>query len=501
MTHSARFPSLLLGSLAALAVAAGTVVAPATTSSAEASTISSFDAGNIITDADMFTYTTMPAGRIQAFLDEKVPACDAAAAAPCLKDFRADTFAIAGIGDSVVDRGCHDDLPARANQSAAEIIAAVAQACRVNPQVLIVTLQKEQGLVTSTSPTPGKYTIAMGYGCPDSAKCDSTYYGFYNQVYWAARAFQSYTRFPDSYNFRVGQTAQVQYSPTKSCGTKTVQIQNAATAALYNYTPYTPNDAAIAAGVGSVGDSCSSYGNRNFWGYYYAWFGPVEDQVPYFVKDASTKQIFLVIDGKRRPVESVKEKRGIALSVGISRSMATLSHTVVTQIGTVGKRALVPGTIVTASTGSSSLWLIDGLNSKRPISASRAVELTGSSKARVVEKSVLSKYSTDHRTVKLGLRVGNEYWVADHGILRPIDVTDVARYKKRFGFGTYDLSTINALTTGARIGALLKSGGQYYFVKDGRAKAITTTKYKQLVRAGYRAARSVDAYFLSQLKH
>src|SRR5690606_20979087 len=48
--------------------------------------------------------------------------------------------------------------------------------------------------------------------------------------------------------------------------------KNEATAALYNYTPYTPNAAALA-NLYTTGDSCSSYGNRNFWAFYTDWFG------------------------------------------------------------------------------------------------------------------------------------------------------------------------------------------------------------------------------------
>ena len=52
-------------------------------------------------------------------------------------------------------------------------------------------------------------------------------------------------------------------SPKVGCGGASVTIANQATAALYNYTPYQPNAASLAAYPGE-GDSCSSYGNRNF---------------------------------------------------------------------------------------------------------------------------------------------------------------------------------------------------------------------------------------------
>ena len=52
-------------------------------------------------------------------------------------------------------------------------------------------------------------------------------------------------------------------------------ISNQATASLYNYTPYQPNAASLAAGYGH-GRRCSSYGNRNFWIYFTDWFGSTQ---------------------------------------------------------------------------------------------------------------------------------------------------------------------------------------------------------------------------------
>jgi hypothetical protein len=148
----------------------------------------------------------------------------------------------------------------------------VGQACNVNPKALIVTLEKEQSLVDDDWPWPIQYRSAMGYGCPDTAACDSDYYGFFNQVYNAARQFKRYGRDANLFNYRANTTSFVGYNPQASCGGSNVFIQNAATAALYNYTPYQPNAAALNNMYGS-GDSCSAYGNRNFWRMYNDWFG------------------------------------------------------------------------------------------------------------------------------------------------------------------------------------------------------------------------------------
>lgn len=58
--------------------------------------------------------------------------------------------------------------------TAGQVIAASAQAYDINPQVLIVTLEKEQSLITGRESstycygTEHKYAAATGYGCPDS---------------------------------------------------------------------------------------------------------------------------------------------------------------------------------------------------------------------------------------------------------------------------------------------------------------------------------------------
>ncbi|CAB4869985.1 unannotated protein [freshwater metagenome] len=139
--------------------------------------------------------------------------------------------------------------------------------------MILVLLQKEQGLITNFNPTADKLKIATGYACPDTAPCDAKYFGFYNQVYSAASQLKRYTEPASSfYNSKpVGVRSPILLHPNARCGTKLVKIKNLATHALYIYTPYTPNDAALANLTG-IGDSCSSYGNSNFWEYYSYWF-------------------------------------------------------------------------------------------------------------------------------------------------------------------------------------------------------------------------------------
>ncbi|HEU5187047.1 MAG TPA: hypothetical protein VFT87_00945, partial [Candidatus Saccharimonadales bacterium] len=102
--------------------------------------------------------------------------------------------------------------------------------------------------------------------------CDSQYYGFYNQIQNAARQFRRYATYPNDYNHVAGRNNSVRFNPQTVCGSSTVYIENTATASLYNYTPYQPNQAALNNLYGT-GDACSAYGNRNFWRDFNNWFG------------------------------------------------------------------------------------------------------------------------------------------------------------------------------------------------------------------------------------
>lgn len=161
--------------------------------------------------------------------------------------------------------------------SAAQIIWNAAQAYNISPKVLLTVLQKESAgpLVTDDWPFKSQYTYAMGAHCPDSTGCDPNYAGFSLQIYESAALFRYYLNNMTQpwWPYRKLGNNSIAYHPSASCGSSTVTIMSYATAALYTYTPYQPNAAALANMYGS-GDSCSAYGNRNFWRMYNDWFGP-----------------------------------------------------------------------------------------------------------------------------------------------------------------------------------------------------------------------------------
>ncbi|MCL1929978.1 hypothetical protein FWF93_02485 [Candidatus Saccharibacteria bacterium] len=240
-----------------------------------------FNAGNIMSDYVMTNKNSMSETQIQTFLNSKV-SCDHW-----------------GVKKSELGEGTRAQyaqnrgwpLPFEClntykqdGETAAHIIWQAAQDYNINPQVLIVLLQKEQSLVTDEWPGPHQYRAATGYGCPDTAACDSQYYGFKNQVRNAAKFFNAYQTgntawyklvWPDNNYTGVWRqfTYNIKWHPDNSCGASPVWIENRATASLYSYTPYRPNAAALNAGYGLSSEYCSSYGNRNFYLYFTDWFG------------------------------------------------------------------------------------------------------------------------------------------------------------------------------------------------------------------------------------
>ncbi|MFF1572037.1 hypothetical protein ACFVWR_04765 [Leifsonia sp. NPDC058292] len=220
-----------------------------------------FDPADIISDDSFFNPNAMTAADIQEFLEDRtcVPKDDS----PCLDRYRVDTPAVPASRDRCTAMRGQRDEPA------SSIIARVAKACTISPQVLLVLLQKEQSLLTA--PSASGYQKATGYACPDTAACDTKFFGFFNQVYRAAWQFREYTVHPDDWRYRVGSN-DIQFHPNAACGSSTVKIVNQATANLYNYTPYQPNDETLANPKGPAG-SCSTFGNLNFSRLYSQWFG------------------------------------------------------------------------------------------------------------------------------------------------------------------------------------------------------------------------------------
>ncbi len=271
-------------------------------SGAAAVTGSDWKAGRIIDDGIFTSAGSMSVADIQNFLNNQVPNCDTNGtqkateygrsdlthaqyaatrgwAAPpyvCLRNYYEvpKTSPAAGMPDNSYN---HGGGAFSGGVSAAQLIYNAAQQYQISPKVLLVMIQKESAgpLTTDTWPLQTQYRWPLGAHCPDSTGCDANYMGFSIQISESAALLrwyldsmtQSWWQYKKPYA-----TNSILWSPA-NCGAGNVYIESKATAALYTYTPYQPNAAALA-NLYSTGDSCSSYGNRNFWRIYSDWFGP-----------------------------------------------------------------------------------------------------------------------------------------------------------------------------------------------------------------------------------
>ena len=280
--------------VALILVGVSVVLVAVSKNAKDTSALGQWNPGMIIDDQTFYDTTTFPnVAAIQSFLDSKTPACDTWGTGR--SEYGGGTRAqyAASVGwpgpPYVCLQNYHEDPNTKETSferggagfsggiSTAQIVWNVSQEFRINPQVLLVTLKKEQGsMYTDAWPLKSQYRYAMGYGCPDtgpnnSANCSANYAGLYNQLRLAARQFRLYATNPGQYGYQAGRSNYIQYSPDKNCGGAWVHIENQATAALYNYTPYQPNSGAVAAYPGTA--SCGAYGNRNFWRFFDEWFG------------------------------------------------------------------------------------------------------------------------------------------------------------------------------------------------------------------------------------
>lgn len=272
------------------------VISGATPIVADAVSPMDFKAGRIIDDNIFYNKSSMGSVQgVQNFLNTHVPACDTWGTGPsgygnltraqyaqqvkgwagppyvCLQNYHENP----SNGETSFEKG---GGAFTGGQSAAKIIWDSAQEFGINPQVLLVMLRKESAgpLTADNWPLKSQYKYAMGYGCPDSgpgysANCQTDKAGFYKQMRLAAWQLRYYADHMSSYNYQPFRNNYIQHHPDPGCGGKTVYIENKATASLYIYTPYTPNDGALRAYPGEA--SCGAYGNRNFFMMFNDWFG------------------------------------------------------------------------------------------------------------------------------------------------------------------------------------------------------------------------------------
>lgn len=288
--------------------------------SAKAITASDWKAGSIINDTLFSDPDGMSVAQIQAFLVRLLPSCDklgintselgggtraqyaASVGNPapftCITNYyevpKTSPSAIIPVNNYGQYNPDGSTFIPAGSKSTAQLIYDAGQQYNINPKALIIKLATESsGPLTSDDwPLKKQFYYAMGAHCPDSgpggsANCDINYSGFSMQIAESARLLRSYldgmTQSWWPYKKPYQNNTILWNVVERNCGSSNVYIETKATAALYTYTPYQPNDAALNNMYGT-GDNCSAYGNRNFWRVWNDWFGSTQEPgyTPFF---------------------------------------------------------------------------------------------------------------------------------------------------------------------------------------------------------------------------
>lgn len=208
-----------------------------------------FNPNYLISDTELVDYTSMDMSQIQKFLEKR--------------------------GNALANY-----VDPQTKLMAAQVIYEFASSHYINPKYILVLLQKEQSLITSTNPNSDQYDWATGYGiCDSCSKSDPAlqkYKGFTNQVDWGAGGTRFYYDNPHKFKYQVGETYKID--------DQLVTIANDATRSLYIYTPHI-------------------HGNKNFWQIWQDWFA-LNYPDGTLLQEVETGGIWLIQAGKRRPFTS-----------------------------------------------------------------------------------------------------------------------------------------------------------------------------------------------------
>ncbi len=341
---------------------------------------SSFNPNLVIYDGDLKNYSAMTPSDIQAFLNEHDG---------ILKEM---TF---------VDRDGKE-------RTAAQVIARAALLAKINPQILLVLLQKEQSLIERGVPTMKALDWALGYGVCDSCSMNDPglrqFRGFATQLYGAAIRLREYVDNPKKFGW-IKRGAPVVISGI------TVIPATEATRALYLYTPH----------IASA---------QTFWNLWNRYFGkPYPDGT--VLHDTSTDTLWRIENGTRRQFASTT----VAMSLFDERFILDVPHTVIANYPTGAPIRFANYSLIKTPRGAVYL-IVDG--KKRLISSQAVFKSLGYNPEELIlaKESDLKEYPSgpniladsdpSKNRVLEDADTGKRYVIVDH--MRHIVMSNVILY-------------------------------------------------------------------------
>ncbi|MCX6782187.1 MAG: serine hydrolase [Candidatus Magasanikbacteria bacterium] len=332
-------------------------------------------------------------------------------------------------------------------KTAAEIIYDSAIRNQISAKFLLVTLQKEQSLITDDAPSQKQMDWATGYAVCDSCSLSDPkvlkYKGFGKQVDGAAGIMRWYydNRFTKSYIKQMNTETIIDSQP--------VTPQSWATAFLYTYTPHL-------------------HGNMNFWRIWSNWFTQFYPNGT-IVQSPSSTEYFLIADGKKRRFKSMTSLITRAdPKMAVSMSEADLRNY------SDGPDIAFPNYSILKT--SSATYLVD-YDFIRPFASDEVVRMLGYNPQEIIEVSdndlvgyVLGSTITASTTAPQGVvyqitDLGNSYYLLKDNILYPI--VDADLIKTNFAGITVEKKTKKDITKYSTANEPLKfADGSLIKIKD-----------------------------------
>lgn len=401
---------------------------------------------------------------------------------------------IAKLKEPTVDAlkaGLEDPRPSLGRlRTAAELIWDASIQSGLNPQVILVTLNKEQGLIDGRKNATQielqkALDRAMGFDCPDATGCGNLFPGFYFQLFGnfdaeGNRYLGAAKSLMKSYNVTTGRgpifngkASQVgdMISLDNTMGgydnilpQQTLTLSNRATAALYRFTPHVFN------------------GNYNFWKFFQAWFKYPNGTL---LKLAASADTYIIQNGVKQLVPAfVAVARGLDTSSTITVSpnefdayqtdklLGPSDNTIVTAEGDAQKYVFINNIKHPAS---------DLVIKQRGLDASKSLQVTPAEMQLFENGSVLPP---KEGTIIRGTQDKTVYMVSNEKILAFSSTTFAQRKITAKQVLTVPDSEIAMYTKNGFVppldGTLVKSpsNGTVYIVQNGQKQPILSEVFK-----------------------
>ncbi len=407
--------------------------------------------------------------------------------------------------DTLTKVGLEDPQPNLTRlRTAAELIYDAGSKWGLNPQVILVLLQKEQSLINGSfddARLQRALDRAVGFGCPDYEGCGDIFLGFYKQIFgsfdsennrWLGASASLMKSFRTEVNgVRVGRGPGVDSSgrtfgrpivKTSRKGdritldntmggykgiddTQTVTMENFATPALYRYTPHVFN------------------GNYNFWKFYTTWFKYPNGTV---IKKKGDNNQYVIYNGTKRPFSDfVASQRKIKIDNVITVSKSEFESYVT-------EKPLPPldGTLIKGDTDPAIFYIDD--SSKHAVSSQVFIQRKFSSanvvtlpQAEVDSYAVGKPLAPLDGTLIIGTTTGTVY-IIDTGYKRPISGAVFAARKLSFAkvirltdAEILDLPTGAFLTPPEQVAIKTQNDPTIYWYRDNVKRPVSSYVYVQ----------------------